>query len=168
MAFVKTHEEGAETCAAYERTAREDQGDEENRPASQRIAGGTDAFDEGGQSTRRLLAASDSDAVSLRALSCDHHLDRFQTSTVFMDQRFIGSRANDDSYSAAPDGRINDGLTVVYTRAIRRPDATQVNGYRDAALNAVDVVERACWLACLFVGWEPRGVWSTVHHQSFD
>ena len=74
VALFEGDEEGAEACAANEGAAREDQGDEAERPAPEGAAGRAVASDEGRQSARRLSAAADSDAFSVRALPGHHDL----------------------------------------------------------------------------------------------
>jgi len=58
VAFFKGDEEGAEACATNEGVAREDKGNEAERPEAQRVADGATALDEGGKPSWRLLAAA--------------------------------------------------------------------------------------------------------------
>jgi YidC/Oxa1 family membrane protein insertase len=69
----------------HEGAAREDQGDEAERPAPERVADGATASDEGGEPPGRLPAPSDSDAVPLRALHGHHHLARLPPGLVLVD-----------------------------------------------------------------------------------
>jgi len=73
-----------------------------------------------------------------------------------------------DSYTAHPDGWVDDGASVNYSSAFCGPYAAQDDGHRNAALYALHAVERARRIAGLLAGWQPRWIWATGLDKSDD
>src|SRR5205085_4655845 len=143
VALFEVNEKGSETRAADERIAGKNQGDEAERSASERVADGATASDEGGKSARRVLASFDSDAVPDCALRRHHNLDRFPSVVVPVDSRPVGGGALSRSHPPASDGRFDAGLAVDYARTFGRPAPAKDDGRGHAAHDALDSLERA-------------------------
>ena len=84
MALFEVDEEGTKACAPNEGAAGKNQGDETERPATERASGRAVALNEGRKPSWWLFAFAHSDAFSLCTLPGNHNLSRFSTSHFLM------------------------------------------------------------------------------------
>ena len=128
----------------------------QNDPRLKRVAEGTVASDEGGQSLRWLLAIADSDAFSVCSLPRDHYLAGFPSGDFPVVARPFGRRSV--PHPGIFDGRHDDRSAVDYTGSFGGSLATENDGHRNAALHALRLVGCAVRLTALLVGRKYRGV----------